>query len=475
VKNALRPISLATLLLCAALLSPARSAPVGGPAICPLPDADVKRAVTEFSKMYQVFQDKRCVNCHGAVNPFGKDGSHAGGEIKLDNILKRLLGDRGALTEQLSKDLPAGEKLSGAAVSNAEAAIKTYFSAEPPLTDPQAIADILKEGGLDSVYRTVCAECHTNSPAPWQLATSPFAGKSAEALCESFQKRMDPSDFLGHVTNDNLGFIQAGFKGTRGLNPFGVAYYTSEIKRPYVLEPVRAMSQDALTKAANEWIGALGDTFHEPASCGCKETHYQLNVKLDYASHAVQGKAEADSAVSQHFATDLNFAKPDTFTADAKVPFKMSIETGMAGGAPGMPGVPGGPAGMPGKPGTPAAPGMPPDMSALAGSPIHCASQLNSTDTWHITGKIQESTDKGKQVPNTVKISAQVTKKKEPTEVVCMAYGRTIKVPGAPGAVEQDSTAGYDMIIPAVVGDPQKFNFNTPSGKMVVELEIVQH
>jgi mono/diheme cytochrome c family protein len=459
-----RVIAVMMLAVCSLWAASVRSAPADGEAICPLPEADVKKAVSQFGSLYQVFQDRRCVNCHGAVNPFAKGGGHPGGDINLDHILKGLQGDPHALTEQLSQGLAAGQAPSAAAVSNAQAAIRTYFSAEPPLSDPQTIADVLSEGGLEGVYRQACAECHTHSPAPWQLATSRFAGQSATALCESFQKRMDPSDFLGHVTADNLGFIQTGFQGSRALNPFGQAFYTTEMKRPYGLEPVQAMGADAFIKAANEWIDALGASFHKPASCGCSETHYQLNVKINYKFHDVQGKkAEADAASSQSFSADMKFTQADTFSAEAHVPFKMAIQTG-------MPGSPAGKAAAPN--GVP--PGMPPGMAGMAGSPIQCTSELNSTDTWHITGKIQNAMEKGKSYANTVKVSARITKEKKAAEVVCVAYGRTMHVPGPPAATEEDSTEGYDMIMPAVVGKTEKFNFNTPSGKMEVELGMVQ-
>src|SRR5262245_28655327 len=50
---------------------------------CPLPREKQQAAVDAFAAMVPTFQHPRCVNCHGAVNPFvsESEGHHLGGKI----------------------------------------------------------------------------------------------------------------------------------------------------------------------------------------------------------------------------------------------------------------------------------------------------------------------------------------------------------------------------------------------------------
>ncbi len=304
------------------------AAALAGEAVCPLPAADVDKAVRAFSAMSTVFQDPRCTNCHGAVNPFAADGGHAGGKITLDNTLRPLGESRAALVEALTR--ANGAPPNDAAIADAEAALRTFRSTDGPLTDRAAIQDILKLGGLEEVASAACAECHQNSPARWRLATSLWAGKSEEELCEFFQKTMDVSGFLQHITEDQSGFIPAGFRGDRGLNAFGKGFLKQETGRDFTPMPPKGLSAAAFVEAANRWIDGLGGEFHKPPSCGCSVKNYRLTMKGEVDIRVAGGAGASKSKLEQAF--DLAFAKEGRFSGQASRPVSI-VNTMNAGGA----------------------------------------------------------------------------------------------------------------------------------------------
>ena len=47
--------------------------------MCTISDENFLTAATLFTSMALVFRNPRCINCHGAVDPFAANTSHAGG------------------------------------------------------------------------------------------------------------------------------------------------------------------------------------------------------------------------------------------------------------------------------------------------------------------------------------------------------------------------------------------------------------
>jgi hypothetical protein len=70
-------ISLPLALLARSTLPPAALAQVyPDDIVCPLSDEQAQKSIQAFDKIAQVFTgEPRCVNCHGAVNPFGADAN----------------------------------------------------------------------------------------------------------------------------------------------------------------------------------------------------------------------------------------------------------------------------------------------------------------------------------------------------------------------------------------------------------------
>ncbi len=138
--------------------------PSGGP-ICPLSDSQTQKSIEAFSKLAPIFQQPRCINCHGAVDPFTKGGGHPGGEF----------------------DFVRGE-----------------------------------DGFIDSKYFEPCASCH-DAFEGWRTPPSDmlFTGKDSVALCKLMKRQFGNAvRFMAHMIRDNGGdkFIEVGLAGTRGMS-----------------------------------------------------------------------------------------------------------------------------------------------------------------------------------------------------------------------------------------------------------------
>ena len=139
--------------------------PSGGP-VCPLSDSQTQKSIAAFSKLAPIFQQPRCINCHGAVDPFTKGGGHPGGEFDF------VRADDGFVQVE-----------------------KTF---EP------------------------CASCH-DAFQGWRTPPSDmfFTGKDSEALCKLMKRNFGLAKyFMNHMIMDGGGdpFIEEGFKGTRGMS-----------------------------------------------------------------------------------------------------------------------------------------------------------------------------------------------------------------------------------------------------------------
>jgi mono/diheme cytochrome c family protein len=400
------------------------SAPVvAGPPICPISDSDLEKAVRTFNQMAAVFQDKRCSNCHGAVNPFSDTGGHAGGKFSFNAQFQGLLGNRAELVADLTR--VQGHAPSDQEVANAVAAMKTYLSAEPPMTDREAIRDVLELGGIKDLVEAQCAACHKNQPAPWGLASSLWAGKSPEQLCEFIQATMDPSDFLNHVTEDRLGFVQTGFAGTRGLTPAGQAILKEQTGRDYVPEPVKAMSASAFTTAANDWIDALGGRFHKPPSCGCSVQKYRLNVKGETDIHVQGGAGSSKSKLDRTM--DMAFGKDGTFSGPAlTTPVTISNKMNAGGTA--------------------------------------CTLDMILDQTLKINGRVDEAAGR-------MSVTTTVSGQSRPAQMTCTVPGRVIRSP-VPATTSDPQTRTFEM--PAQVDEPGQFEVSFgPNGSVSLELRVV--
>lgn len=187
--------------------------------VCPLSDAQNDKARTAFALLAPTFlQEPRCVNCHGAVNPFVPNTTHLGGRY-----------------------------------------YKPYTS----------------DGKLDTetLVNTLCEDCHNE---PWIIPNADdfFTNKDSVTLCKHL-KAMDDA-FLPHMEQDP--FAKIGFEGTRGLNAYGQTFYQAQTGNPYKPEPPQNITRPAFIKQGHDWVDAMGGKFKGDDECGCVPHHYALVI-----------------------------------------------------------------------------------------------------------------------------------------------------------------------------------------------------
>lgn len=192
------------------------AAPAGAVAAtaCPLSAAQERKAVAAFDKMLPVLFHPRCLNCHGAVNPYvdPQVGHHLGGQM----------------------------------------------------TDSATGAALGKEA---------CEDCHSELPG-WDVPGDAmfFVGKSAKELCMQF-KQFAPSggaEFVEHIEHEPglPPFIKTAFLGNRALNTTGEATYEDVMGQPPTPEkPPGDLPQ--LVALAQVWVNAMGAGWNADPECGC--------------------------------------------------------------------------------------------------------------------------------------------------------------------------------------------------------------
>lgn len=223
---------------------------------CRLPlDAQVA-AVKAFRAMAPVFEEARCLNCHGAVNPFSENGGHGGGYIDIRQEVAEFLREGDARTR-----LTTGADPDGSIAARTIASLRAVAESPTPIEDN----DFIRRNAFDPM-RASCKQCHVGS---WiiPMRDNYFTARDATQMCMHLKQSSltNPPDlFLRHMQEDDL--VLEGFKGQRGLeNPPGA-------------QPPR-ITHAAVTKHANDWIAAMDGQYHDPPECGCKLPDVVLSVR----------------------------------------------------------------------------------------------------------------------------------------------------------------------------------------------------
>ncbi len=246
-------------------------------AVCPLSDAQQDKAVRTFADVEQMLKSSppRCINCHGALQPFAADTKHPGGRM-----------------------------------------------------DP-----LFTKGKLDveKTRRIQCIICHD---PPWQ-APHPddfWVDKNAVQLCKHFKGQFQtPQALLTHLQRDVL--ADFAYAGTRALNDNGELISEGEFGKPPKPEPPSFTRQDLLLRTAF-WLDAQNGKFQGDEECGCKPHRYFLRFIIDMAIVADKapplfGRSDAHE----------DFKIPITFRDDGSFSGQASVDRNMSGtiGAPGRP------------------------------------------------------------------------------------------------------------------------------------------
>jgi hypothetical protein len=196
--------------------------------ICPLSDEQTQKSIQAFDKLAKVFTtEPRCVNCHGAVNPFGADANKTHGGGKRTPVMTTGVDENGDSV---------------------------------PVQDDAATFD-------------QCHECHGNFQG-WRTPPSQFlfVGKDAFELCKLEKATFDGDapGFIRHIEHDSI--IGEAFTGRMGLAGLG-----RSLGAKYPAPPTGVTHQD-LIQMAHDWVDAQGGYFVGGIECGCKKLHYAIHV-----------------------------------------------------------------------------------------------------------------------------------------------------------------------------------------------------
>jgi hypothetical protein len=227
----------------AAVFVPALTAQDQPEPICPLTQEQSKKSVEAFAKIAKfLVTEPRCVNCHGAVNPY------------ID----------GTGTDPEDPNAPPSMVEHGGGKMDHE-----------------------KDAAKKFLVDQACAGCHSNmaprtdgSRSVWMTAPNflSFVGKDAKTLCKQIKDASgDAKHFMGHMKDDNGGnnFTGTSYNGDRGLDRDLFSESEIPTQKPSV-------SHAELMRMGQEWIDAMGGRFHGGPSCGCEDQSYALQV--DYVS-----------------------------------------------------------------------------------------------------------------------------------------------------------------------------------------------
>jgi cytochrome c553 len=167
-------ISLLSALLTHAVLTSTALAQPSNNHVCPLSDEQAQKSVQAFDKIANAFaKEPRCVNCHGAVDPFAADAKETHGGGKLAPTLKKKLNTTTGETESIQDEIATIQQ---------------------------------------------CATCHGAFPGIWRLPRPAlfFVGKDAFTLCKDERNFFGNSEtFINHIEHDvnpDNPFIQEAFK-----------------------------------------------------------------------------------------------------------------------------------------------------------------------------------------------------------------------------------------------------------------------
>jgi hypothetical protein len=229
---------------------------------CPLSPTQKVRAVKAFKGLAPIFQEPRCLNCHGAVNPFSPNGGHGGGYIDIRAETKKFLN-----RPDFQSLLTIQSDPTGAIAARTIAELRGIAESPSEISD----TDLIRQKALDPML-AVCRECHISD---WVIPMrhNHFVGRSAKQMCvhmKTSSNTNQPDIFLRHMQDDEL--VLEGFKGRKGLLEAGS-------------EEPPSMSLATLEKYANDWIDAMDGKFHQPPDCGCTAE----SLVLEFKSHIVQG------------------------------------------------------------------------------------------------------------------------------------------------------------------------------------------
>jgi hypothetical protein len=246
------------------------SASFGSADSCKLTSGQKVRAVKSFKALSPIFQDPRCVNCHGAVNPFTVDGGHPE-YVNIVEEAKKFLKQADPTSDLIeSKGPRQASELQG---------IREIARSQVEISD----IDVIRLKAQRPMHKK-CLECHVDT---WDipLKHNHFVGRGWKQICMHLKTSSltnTPTSFLQHMQDDTQ--VLLGFRGQRGLHK----------DTPRAVPP--AMPFDIVAKHANDWIEAMGREMPPPAGCGCEVDGLALEIRHRIYTNPESGSSKGGFA-----------------------------------------------------------------------------------------------------------------------------------------------------------------------------------
>jgi hypothetical protein len=271
-------------LFCAVVSAPAIGQENLKGSVCTLSDSQTQKSIKAFAPIARFLTtEPRCVNCHGAVNPY------------VDDI---------------------GEKDPDPDGRDAPASTVEHGGGKQPHEH-----NVNEVNGVPEIDFK-CRECH-DGMAPkrdgtpsgnWTLAPSfrSFVGKDAPTLCKQIKRSTgNAKDLMGHLKDDNGTDNNAG---TAFLGNHGIKGDKPEL--PY-------LTQAEFLKYAKDWIDAMGGEFKGDEECGCVPAHYA--IRLTNTFEVRSGRPNVNFKSGSKVDVPITFADDQSFTGQAPVNTQVDI------------------------------------------------------------------------------------------------------------------------------------------------------
>ncbi len=226
--------------------------------VCSLSDRQQQAAPRAFGAMMPTFQDPRCINCHGVVNPV-TGAKHGGGPRRVDECddCHELKGWRTPDPAQffVRKD-----------------SVEICKQMKKQLPDASAfLAHITEDRGM-----------------------TPF-------IQVAFKGTRSLND-LGQQTYEDY------------------AYEVFKVHKKYKPEPPKSGTHDDFITAGEGWVIAMGGKFTGDEECGCVPHHYSLSIDMKTIQDSHLSASVTHIELSGHTDIPLEFKDDGSFIGEAPLP-----------------------------------------------------------------------------------------------------------------------------------------------------------
>src|SRR6476646_9148718 len=157
---------------------------------CELTQQQKSSAVKAFKNLYPLYQDERCLNCHGGMNPFSPNTDHPGGWVNIRKAARDFLEHANLPADLVTMDAPSR-------ATETQALRELAAGADDDVITDNDVIRVKYPAAMQHA----CRECHVNE---WFMPMSHnhFAGRSWKQICMHMKTGLTPPtpvQFLAHM------------------------------------------------------------------------------------------------------------------------------------------------------------------------------------------------------------------------------------------------------------------------------------